>query len=204
MSDIHTIKLEDGCLYVGEMEDGKEHGKGIYTCADGSKIYEGEWKDGLEHGKGIYTWPDGSKYEGEWKDGKEHGKGIFTWAYGSKYDGRKYEGELKDGKFHGKGIFTWPDGSKYEGEFKDENKHGKGIYTWTNGSIYEGRHEHGERVEGTIKHGTLKITGQIKTIDNRTAKNSYKEDVELIVTDKDGNKTKFKYGSEIKGLILID
>ena len=153
MSDIHTIKLEDGCLYVGEMKDGKEHGKGIYTCADGSKIYEGEWKDGLEHGKGIYTWPDGSKYEGE---------------------------------------------------FKDENKHGKGIYTWTNGSIYEGRHEHGERVEGTIKHGTLKITGQIKTIDNRTAKNSYKEDVELIVTDKDGNKTKFKYGSEIKGLILIE
>jgi len=108
MSDIHTIKLEDGCLYVGEMEDGKEHGKGIYTCADGSKIYEGEWKDGLEHGKGIYT--------------------------------------------------------------------------WTNGSIYEGRHEHGERVEGTIKHGTLKITGQINTIDNRTEKNNFKEDVELIVT----------------------
>ena len=130
MSEIHTIELEDGCLYVGEMKDGKEHGKGIYTFSNGSKIYEGEWKDGLEHGKGIYT--------------------------------------------------------------------------WTNGSIYEGRHEHGDRIEGTIKHGTLKITGQIKTIDNRTAKNSYKEDVELIVTDKDGNKTKFKYGSEIKGLILIE
>jgi hypothetical protein len=79
----------------------------------------------------------------------------------------------------------------------------KGGILWTDGSIYEGRHEHGKRVEGTIKQGTLEITGQIKTIDNRTAENSYKEDVELIVNDKDGNKTKFKYGSEIKGLKLI-
>jgi hypothetical protein len=96
------------------------------------------------------------------------------------------------------------DGCLYVGEMKDGKEHGKGIYTWTNGSIYEGRHEHGERVEGTIKHGTLKITGQINTIDNRTAENAYKEDVELIVTDKDANKTKFKYGTEIKGLILIE
>jgi hypothetical protein len=79
----------------------------------------------------------------------------------------------------------------------------KGEFLWTDGSIYEIRHEHGKRVEGTIKQGTLEITGQIKTIDNRNAENSYKEDVELIVTDKDGNKTKFKYGSEIKGLKLI-
>jgi hypothetical protein len=199
MSDIHTIELEDGCLYVGEMKDGKEHGKGIYTWSERGK-YDGEWKDGKEHGKGIYTFSDGRKYEGEFKDGKEHGKGIYTFSNGSKI----YEGEWKDGLEHGKGIYTWPDGSKYEGEWKDGKEHGKGIFTWTNGSIYEGRHEHGERVEGTIKHGTLKITGQINTIDNRTAKNSYKEDVELIVTDKDGNKTKFKYGSEIKGLILIE
>mgnify|MGYP003977906595 CR=1 FL=1 len=91
MSDIHTIKLEDGCLYVGEMKDGKEHGKGIYTCADGSKIYEGEWKDGLEHGKGIYTWPDGSKYEGEFKDENKHGKGMEK--RGGKSD--KFEEDLK-------------------------------------------------------------------------------------------------------------
>ena len=133
------------------------------------------------------------------KAGKQHGKGKLTWAIGS-----KYEGEWKDGNRHGKGKQTWADGNKYEGEWKENQRHGMGKFLWTNGSIYEGRHEHGDRIEGTIKHGTLKITGQIKTIDNRTAENSYKEDVELIVTDKDGNKTKFKYGSEIKGLILIE
>ena len=98
--------------------------------------------------------------------------GFGTYEYDN---GNKYRGYFQNNKRNGEGIYTFKDGTKYEGEFKDENKHGKGIYTWTNGSIYEGRHEHGERVEGTIKHGTLKITGQIKTIDNRTEKITIKK-----------------------------
>ena len=32
--------------------------------------YVGEHKDGKKHGKGNLTYADGSKYEGEWKNGK--------------------------------------------------------------------------------------------------------------------------------------
>jgi len=36
---------QDGSKYVGEMKDGKRHGKGTYTQDDGS-VYEGDFKDG--------------------------------------------------------------------------------------------------------------------------------------------------------------
>ena len=62
-----TIKYPDGSVYVGEVKDGKEHGRGTYTWPDGTK-YEGEWKDG-EFWNGTFTDVDGSKKE--WKDGKE-------------------------------------------------------------------------------------------------------------------------------------
>ena len=55
--------------YVGELKDGKPHGKGIYIWKNGTK-YEGEWKDGERYGQGRFTFTDGSKYVGEFKDGK--------------------------------------------------------------------------------------------------------------------------------------
>jgi len=36
----------------------------------------GEWREGKQHGKGTYTWANGDRYEGEWKDGNVHGKGT--------------------------------------------------------------------------------------------------------------------------------
>ena len=54
--------------YVGEIENGKPNGHGIYTSPNGNK-YEGEWKVGEIHGQGIYTYSNGNKYEGEWKFG---------------------------------------------------------------------------------------------------------------------------------------
>ena len=41
-----TITFEDGSVYTGEInEDGKYHGQGTYTYADGSKD-EGIWENG--------------------------------------------------------------------------------------------------------------------------------------------------------------
>ena len=40
--------------------------------------YKGEWKDGKKHGQGILTYANGGKYEGEWKDNKKHGRGVQT------------------------------------------------------------------------------------------------------------------------------
>jgi hypothetical protein len=91
----------------------RERGFGSYTGQTN--------EDGRAHGQGFYTWADGRKYEGEWKDGKQHGKGIYTWPDERGYSRRKYEGEWKDGKWHGKGMMEWWSGDKYEGEWKDGN-----------------------------------------------------------------------------------
>jgi hypothetical protein len=48
----------DGGLYEGQMRDGKRHGKGKYTLANGDQ-YDGEFKDNLQHGKGKYTKANG-------------------------------------------------------------------------------------------------------------------------------------------------
>ena len=62
----------------GEFWDGKKHGFGKYTWANGD-VYEGEWKDGTQgHGFGKYTLAHGDVYEGEWKDLKQHGRGKYT------------------------------------------------------------------------------------------------------------------------------
>ena len=84
----------------------------VVGCATGK--YVGDYKDGKYHGQGTYTFANGSKYVGEWKDGKRHGQGTLTEVNGS-----KYVGEFKDDKFHGQGTLTHPDGRKYVGEFKD-------------------------------------------------------------------------------------
>ena len=75
--------------YVGELKNGKPHGKGTYIWKNGTK-YEGEWKDGERYGQGRFTFTDGSKYEGEWEDGKpwnltiydKNGKIIGKWVNG--------------------------------------------------------------------------------------------------------------------------
>ena len=50
-------------IYEGEVKNGKPHGKGTYTFANGAK-YVGELKDDHFHGQGSLTFPDGGKYVG--------------------------------------------------------------------------------------------------------------------------------------------
>ena len=38
-----TLKFPDGSRYVGEVKNGKQHGKGTYTYADGT-VEKGIWK----------------------------------------------------------------------------------------------------------------------------------------------------------------
>jgi len=40
--------------------------------SNGNK-YEGEFYNGKPHGKGIYTWANGEVYEGEWMVGLKEG-----------------------------------------------------------------------------------------------------------------------------------
>ena len=55
-----TFTFPDGEKYVGEVKDGKKHGRGTYTYANGDK-YVGEFKDGNWNGKGTYIFENGDR-----------------------------------------------------------------------------------------------------------------------------------------------
>jgi|TARA_Y100000294_G_C8515277_1_gene320573 hypothetical protein len=60
----------------------------------GETKYVGEVKNGKPHGKGTLTYPDkGGKYIGQWKNGKYHGQGELTF-----FDGKKIIGNFINGK----------------------------------------------------------------------------------------------------------
>lgn len=56
--------------YSGEVEDGRENGKGTWYYHNGNVLYEGEFKKGKQNGKGSYYDENGELiYSGEWKNG---------------------------------------------------------------------------------------------------------------------------------------
>ena len=117
---VDTVMLDDGTLYMGQIQDSLFNGQGRCIYADGT-VYEGEWKDGLWNGQGIVVYPDGDVYKGEFRNHIKEGKGIYY--YGS---GARYEGDWKDDRFNGTGTLQFEDGGRYEGAWKDDMKHGYG------------------------------------------------------------------------------
>ena len=115
---IFTLIFVVGCTseaeYIGDLEDGKPHGKGTITYENGD-IYDGEWREGLKEGKGIMTSYEGGKYEGDWKNDKMEGVGTYIWP-----NGNKYKGKWKDGKKNGEGVLIFKDGGKMQGQFRDD------------------------------------------------------------------------------------
>ena len=122
---------------------------GTRTHSSGGK-YDGEWKDGKEHGQGTFTFADGRVKEGIWEFGElesakkpsptvtakktpSNGSSLppcpdsptsswstarnWTDCFGTRThsSGGKYDGEWKDGKEHGQGTFTFADGRVEEG-----------------------------------------------------------------------------------------
>ncbi|MGH8583467.1 MAG: MORN repeat-containing protein [Gammaproteobacteria bacterium] len=71
--------------YVGDMRDGKWHGRGVVTDADGNR-YEGDFVDDKRAGRGTMTNANGDWYEGEWSGGFADGEGKAV-IKGNKYEG---------------------------------------------------------------------------------------------------------------------
>ena len=117
-----------GTIYTGVFKDGIFEGK-----SEKDIKYVGEYKDGKMHGQGTQSWADGAKYVGEYKDGKVHGQGTITWV-----DGGNYVGEWKDDNRHGQGTEIWANGDKYVGELEYNNKNGYGVLTYNDGSAEVG------------------------------------------------------------------
>jgi len=178
------ISFANGDLYVGNWEDGMQHGQGKYMYANGS-TYEGYWRNGKYDGSGQLTVPDGSCYVGYWKEHKKHGVGKFTDANGS-----SYEGDWKGGIFDGLGKFTDINGDSYVGNFKADKQHGEGKYTYANGSFYEGDwrdgkqdgkgifgYANGDQYEGEFKEDKKHGTGKLTNANGTCYDGSWKEDM---------------------------
>jgi uncharacterized protein YgiM (DUF1202 family) len=141
---------------TAELENKRQHGKGTFTFADGSK-YVGEFKDGNFHGQGTFTFADGSKYVGEFKDDNFHGPGTLTAANGKVQEGiwkndefqyaqkvsptltaRKSSSPSKTGAVVFGTLVNPITGDKYVGEWKNGRRHGKGTLTYADGRVKEG------------------------------------------------------------------
>lgn len=118
--------------YEGGCENGKRHGQGIETFANGGR-YEGEYQDGTFHGRGVFRWPDGGRYEGEYRNGRRHGRGIFRWP-----DGGSYDGDWQENRRHGRGVRVFANGNRYDGEWRDNRPNGLGTYTTSKGNTLSG------------------------------------------------------------------
>jgi hypothetical protein len=170
-----TLQLKDG-TYVGEVLNGKPHGKGKFTYLNkfSHQFFDGEFKDGFINGKGILKYRNGKICEGKWENGKMNGYGKITFITGGILEGifvngnlsgegkritvygDFYEGDFLNGQFHGFGTCKYSNGSVYQGEWQNGTQHGEGCFTSANGDTYTGQFErnryHGQGV--LIKAGT--------------------------------------------------
>lgn len=76
------------CRYVGQWENNKKNGHGVFYYHNGA-VYEGNFVDDVRQGFGKLTFLPGSVveegYEGMWENDEWHGHGIYRY--------RKEEGE---------------------------------------------------------------------------------------------------------------
>ena len=94
------IFKNDGIIYIGYWDNGRQFKKGKLFDFNNNLIYDGEYKKGLKDGNGVYYYSNGEKYEGKFCEGVREGKGIFYWK-----DGTKWEGYFKNDEMNGEGIF---------------------------------------------------------------------------------------------------
>lgn len=99
--------------YVGPVQAGARHGKGVITWSNGNR-YEGDFVDDKRTGKGVYIWKNGDRYEGDFVNDQRTGKGVLTWQ-----SGNRYEGDFVGGKRTGMGVYLTKAGLRKEGEFLD-------------------------------------------------------------------------------------
>ena len=88
---------------------------GAYDFPSGNN-YVGQWENNKKNGQGIFSWTFGDKYVGQWKDDKMNGQGTFTFPSGS-----KYVGAFKDGNYNGFGTLYNANGSIFQqGLWRDD------------------------------------------------------------------------------------
>ena len=125
-SDLNLIwakfKLKNG-FYVGEVNEGQRHGRGVF-CFDDGNHYIGYWEFNQRNIYGKFF--NSNKkliYDGKILNGVKHGNGIQHFENGGRYEG-EFENDLKCGK----GVYYFPNGSHWEGLFKNNQMSGEGLF----------------------------------------------------------------------------
>lgn len=156
--------------YLGNFEDGKPMGNGIYDSSEGWRVQG--WFDGaLDTCEGSLTVEkDNAVIRGKFKDGKLVGSAI---AYYQNEKGEYYFGDIEDGKRHGTGTLVHANDDAYVGDFengvasgvgayeanagggvvvgifKDGKPNGPGAYLAPNGDSYQGNFKDG-KLDGMV------------------------------------------------------
>jgi hypothetical protein len=152
--DVAKFIFPDSSVYLGEIENEKTNGFGIFYSSN-KDVFKGIWKNDYACGIGGYKskefslmgyWENNKQtsfginfikksnvyYEGEFKNGKKEGNGILL------IDNGKYEGEFSDDKICGIGSFYFKDERVYHGEWANNKMEGVGLLKWKDGKKYEG------------------------------------------------------------------
>ena len=93
-SENKILTMPNGDKYVGEIKDGKKHGRGIYYYANGNR-YEGDFLNDKFHGTGTFYWFDGAKDVGSYVNGMLHGKATRYLANGESFECEWYYDKIK-------------------------------------------------------------------------------------------------------------
>ena len=141
----------------GETTRGREERDtaGAAVAGDGEDAkYEGPHKDGKPHGQGVLTFANGDRYEGAFADGEIRGRGTMYLANGDVYGG---DGEFDSRGYQGCGMYVRANGDRYMGQFRDGRFHGRGTYEWAQGVAATCDWRDGERVVESCK--AHRVTG---------------------------------------------
>ncbi len=136
------IKLMDGSVFIGMIENGVPSGQGELITIEGSyytgiftsgqlsgegraifsngDVYKGAFKDGIPYGVGEMYYNDGGKYIGEFYMGVKHGVGKQSYA-----SGKVYYGEWDLGLWSGIGRFTDATGKNTYAKWEDNRQIGR-------------------------------------------------------------------------------
>ena len=75
----------------------------LHLCY-GTKLYQngakyiGEWQNHKKNGQGVYTFSNGNIYIGEFLGDNIHGQGTYIFNKNAKRPGEKYVGSFRNGK----------------------------------------------------------------------------------------------------------
>jgi len=139
--DLVEISKND-TIYIGEADYIIRTGRGAIIFNNDGIIYIGYWDNGRQFKKGkLFDFNNNLIYDGEYKKGLKDGNGVYYYS-----NGEKYEGKFCEGLREGKGIFYWKDGTKWEGYFKNDEMNGEGIY-YDGKDSYNAVYKNGELIE---------------------------------------------------------